>query len=214
MREKGLRVANDGPHRCGLAGPHRHPARSRRRVRFHVEHAHLVWLLGFHRGHVQHVDGQQLAEGGVQRVEHTCLVERRRHRPCDAVESLQAACLVARELIEVRVRKQDTETAVDLIEKGGLCRRHLAAAIRLIDGAADQLALVLDRDPDGELRLASDTGSLAYLLALGVERNDLGARVCVLPGEHGVAQGTAPYVLENARVHRKRVVPALALEHV
>ena len=198
MGEQRLGGTHDRPYGADLWRPHRGPAQSRRRIRLDGEKPDSIGLVLLERGHVQHVDGQQLAERGLQGGQHTRLVKGGRHRPGDAVEGLQAPGLVAGQLVQIRVGEQHAQAAVHLVEEGRLRGRHPAAAVALVNDAADDLSLVLDRDPDHELGRAAGARTFGRRQPPWIAWDDRRPGVGVLLGEHGAAQRAPAQVLEDA----------------
>ena len=140
----------------------RQPPRAGHRIAVHAHQPGAIFLQG---DHLQVVDREELAQRVVKAGQHARLVERRRHCPGDAVQRLEATGLVSSQLVEGRVGEQDAQAVMDLVEEGKLGRRHSPLAIRVVDHAADELALVHHRDPDRDLAPDALAGPLADLLA-------------------------------------------------
>ncbi len=85
-----------------------------------------------------------------------------------------------------------------VIQKCDLLVGHATLPMRLIDDAADQLALMLDRRPDCEPDLAADAGALGALLAAGWDWHDRRARIRPELGEHRLAENQPHRILEYA----------------
>ena len=202
-------VTRDGDQR--RAG--RQPPRARDGVALHAQVARPVGAI-LQGDHLERVDGQQLAEGCVKTRENARLVEGRRHRSRDAVQGLEPASLVSRQLVERGVGEQDAEAPVHLFEEGELGRGHASLPRRVIDDASDQLALVHDRDPDRHLAAYPHAGPGARQLAERGERKHCGLGVGELAGERRLADEPAAHVLQHAGVDRQRVIPALPLENL
>jgi len=190
----------------------REPARRGGVVAHRVEIAGAVGP-GLHRDHLEGIDREKLAQGGVEPGQHAGLVERRGHGPRDAVQRLQAAGLVAGQLVQRGVGEQHAQPAVHVFQELDLRGRHPPLAVRVIDHAADQLALVLHRHPDGHLASSPYARTLAdHEPGMRLDRQNGGFRVGELPCVHRLAHRPPDDVLQHTRVHRQGVVPAFAFE--
>ena len=180
-------------------------------VAFHVQVARPVGAI-LKGDHLEGVDREQLPQRAIEAGENAGLVQGGGHRAGNAVQRLQAPGLVACELVERCVGQQHPEPAVHVFEELQLHRRHPALAIGVIRDAADDLALVHDRDPDHELAADAGAGALADLLPRRLDWQDGGLRVRVLAREGRLAHRPATHVLQHAGVHGQRVVPALSFQ--
>ena len=210
--QHGLVVGHDAARRCRQGRTRREPPRAGRRLALHGQVAGSVGPV-LQRDHLERIHREQLAQGGVEPGEHAGLVQGCGHGPRDAVQGLQAASLVASQLVERGVRQQDAEPAVHVFQELQLAGGNPTLAVGVVDHAADELALVLHRHPDRHLAADPHARALADLEAsVRFDRNHGAFRVRELAHVHRLTHRSPSYVLEHAGVHGERVVPAFTLE--